>query len=92
MTNHYYADWRDVPEKLWRWPNFSPEEIACRGDDTIRVNEAALDKLQAPARPPRRAADRPFCLSQPRLQPAGRRGQTFHASAGRGVRHFYGQP
>ena len=47
MTNHYYADWRDVPDKLWRWPNFSPEEIACRGDDTIRITEAALDKLQA---------------------------------------------
>ncbi len=44
---HYYADWRDVPEKLWRWPNFSPEEIACRGDGTIRINELALDKLQA---------------------------------------------
>ena len=47
MTTHYYADWRDVPEKLWRWPNFSPEEIACRGDGTIRINEPALDKLQA---------------------------------------------
>jgi len=47
MTTHYYADWRDVPGKLWRWPNFSPEEIACRGDGTIRINEPALDKLQA---------------------------------------------
>jgi len=47
MTNHYYADWRDVPDKIWRWSNFSPEEIACRGDGTIRINEAALDKLQA---------------------------------------------
>lgn len=47
MTTHYFADWRDVPEKLWRWPNFSPEEIACRGDATIRLNVGALDKLQA---------------------------------------------
>lgn len=47
MTNHHYADWRDVPDKLWRWANFSPEEIACRGDGEIRVNEVALDKLQA---------------------------------------------
>ncbi len=46
MTTHYYADWRDVPEKLWRWVNFSPEEIACRGDGTIHINEPALDKLQ----------------------------------------------
>lgn len=47
MTTHYYADWRDVPETLWRWPIFSPEEIACRGDGKIRINEEALDKLQA---------------------------------------------
>ena len=47
MTIHYYANWRDVPENLWRWPDFSPEEIACRGDGTIRINEPALDKLQA---------------------------------------------
>ena len=47
MTTHYYADWRGVPEKLWRWPDFSPEEIACRGDGKIQINEAALDKLQA---------------------------------------------
>jgi zinc D-Ala-D-Ala carboxypeptidase len=47
MTTHYFADWRDVPEKLWRWPNFTPEEIACRGDGKIRINAPALDKLQA---------------------------------------------
>ncbi len=47
MTTHYFADWRDVPETLWRWPEFSPEEIACRGDGKIQINEAALDKLQA---------------------------------------------
>jgi len=46
MTTHFHADWRDVPDKLWRWQNFSAQEIACRGDDTIRINEAALDKLQ----------------------------------------------
>ena len=46
MTNHYYADWRDVPEKLWRWPDFTAQEIACRGDGRIRINEAALDRLQ----------------------------------------------
>ncbi|MFC3118902.1 D-Ala-D-Ala carboxypeptidase family metallohydrolase [Jhaorihella thermophila] len=47
MTIHDFAHWRDVPAGLWRWPNFSPEEIACRSDGTIRVNEAALDRLQA---------------------------------------------
>ena len=47
MTTQYFADWRNVPETLWRWANFSPEEIACRGDGTIRIDEAALDRLQA---------------------------------------------
>ena len=42
-----YAHWRDVPKAAWRWPNFSPAEIACRGTGKLLVNEAALDKLQA---------------------------------------------
>ncbi len=46
MTTHYFADWRNIPETLWRWANFSPEEIACRGGGNIRIDEAALDKLQ----------------------------------------------
>ena len=47
MTTNYYSDWHDVPKSRWRWLNFSPEEIACRGDGKIQINEAALDKLQA---------------------------------------------
>jgi zinc D-Ala-D-Ala carboxypeptidase len=39
--------WRDVPAAAWRWPNLSPAEIACRGTGKLRLNEAALDKLQA---------------------------------------------
>jgi hypothetical protein len=34
-------------ERVWRWPNFSPAEIACRGTGKVLVNEPALDKLQA---------------------------------------------
>ncbi len=47
MTTTFYDHWRDVPEKAWRWPNFSPAEIACRGTGKLLVNEPALDKLQA---------------------------------------------
>jgi zinc D-Ala-D-Ala carboxypeptidase len=43
----FYTHWRDVPTTAWRWPNFSPAEIACRGTGKLLVNEAALDKLQA---------------------------------------------
>jgi hypothetical protein len=42
-----YTHWRDVPAAAWRWPNFSPAEIACRGTGKLLVNEAAIDKLQA---------------------------------------------
>ena len=38
---------RDVPESLWRWKNFSPAEIACRGTGQIKLHPEALDKLQA---------------------------------------------
>ena len=47
MTTTLYSNWRDVPKAKWRWANFSPAEIACRGDGSIKVNEHALDCLQA---------------------------------------------
>lgn len=31
----------------WRWPNFSPKEIACKGDGLIIIDEDSLDCLQA---------------------------------------------
>ena len=39
--------WRNVPESTWRWLNFSPAEIACRGTGKLLVDEPALDRLQA---------------------------------------------
>ncbi|SNT10872.1 YcbK family protein [Antarctobacter heliothermus] len=47
MTTTFYNHWRDVPEKAWRWTNFSPAEIACRGTGKLLINEPALEKLQA---------------------------------------------
>lgn len=47
MTTTFYSHWRDLPESTWRWPNFNPAEIACRGTGKLLVNEPALDKLQA---------------------------------------------
>jgi zinc D-Ala-D-Ala carboxypeptidase len=43
----FYPHWRDVPAANWRWPNFSPAEIACRGTGRLLLNAAALDALQA---------------------------------------------
>jgi zinc D-Ala-D-Ala carboxypeptidase len=42
-----FADFRDVPPDLWRWKNFSPAEIACRGTGALKLVPEALDKLQA---------------------------------------------
>lgn len=30
----------------WRWKNFSPKEIACKGDGMILIDEHAMDCLQ----------------------------------------------
>jgi zinc D-Ala-D-Ala carboxypeptidase len=46
MPKHY-KHWKDVPASEWRWPNFKPSEIACKGDGSLIVHEEALDKLQA---------------------------------------------
>lgn len=42
-----YASWRDYPISKWRWPSFSPQELACRGTGRLLVDEGAMDKLQA---------------------------------------------
>ncbi len=42
----FYQNWKNVPERTWHWPNFSPAEIACRGTGKLLVNEDALDRLQ----------------------------------------------
>lgn len=42
-----FAHFRDVPMGLWRWPNFSPAEIACRGTGKLKLHPEALDRLQA---------------------------------------------
>ena len=59
MTTTFHRHWRDVPESAWRWPNFSPAEIACRGTGKLLVNAPAAGQ----------AADRPLGISQPRAQP-----------------------
>lgn len=41
----YFADYRMVPAAAWPWEHFAPAEIACRGDDSILINPAALDAL-----------------------------------------------
>ncbi|MDT8320646.1 MAG: D-Ala-D-Ala carboxypeptidase family metallohydrolase, partial [Xanthomonadales bacterium] len=47
MPTTTYAHYRDVPDSDWRWPSFSPAEIASRGEGAIRINAQAMDKLQS---------------------------------------------
>ena len=47
MPTTTYTHFRDVPESAWRWPSFSPAEIACRGTGAIKINTEAMDKLQS---------------------------------------------
>jgi hypothetical protein len=42
----YYQSWKDVPKDKWRWKNFSPRELACKGTGSLLIDEVALDKLQ----------------------------------------------
>lgn len=41
-----YGHFRDVPASAWRWPHFSPAEIASRDTGELLVNEEALDALE----------------------------------------------
>lgn len=50
-----FAHYSEVPKSLWRWPNFTPQEIAChcphkprcKGHGSILIVPYALDNLQA---------------------------------------------
>jgi len=39
------TNWKNVKE--WRWPDFSPYEMACKGDGSLRVDETFMDTIQA---------------------------------------------
>lgn len=41
-----YENYKDFPMDKWRWPNFSPREMACRGDGKLAIDEDAMDCLQ----------------------------------------------
>lgn len=34
-------------KRIWRWPNFKPEEFRCKGDGTYLIVPEFMDKLQA---------------------------------------------
>jgi zinc D-Ala-D-Ala carboxypeptidase len=46
-TQKVLSHFSEFDTRSWRWKNFSPAEIACRGTGKLLINEPALDKLQA---------------------------------------------
>lgn len=46
-TFKVYDHYDDFPKADWRWKDFKPKELACRGDNKLAVDEDAMDKLQA---------------------------------------------
>lgn len=42
-----YRTWQSFPLSAWKWPNFSPQEIASKGEGELMIDEASMDKLQA---------------------------------------------
>lgn len=46
MNSTFYSHWHNIPMSEWRWPNFTPQEIACKEGGSILLVPDALDKLQ----------------------------------------------
>lgn len=42
-----YKHFNDYPMAGWRWPNFSPRELASKREGEFAIDEPSLDKLQA---------------------------------------------
>ena len=45
MPGTIYRHWKDFPTSKWRWPNFSPQEMASKGEGELLIDEQAMDKL-----------------------------------------------
>ena len=47
MRQHREIHYTMLSPDDWRWANFTPKEIACKGTGLILIDEDAMDKLQA---------------------------------------------
>lgn len=47
MDSLYYKDYKQVTQDVWKWKNFKPKDIACKGDGSILITIEALDALQS---------------------------------------------
>lgn len=47
LNTRFYKHWSEIPRSIWIWENFTPKEIASKGDGSILIDVEALNKLQA---------------------------------------------
>lgn len=47
MKQHREIHYTLLDPRDWRWKNFTPKEIACKGTGLILIDEDFMDKLQA---------------------------------------------
>lgn len=73
---NFYKHWRDFPKDALnnrgafrKWPNFSPEEMACRGTGSLVLDDRAMTCLQNL----RSRIDRPFIVNSAYRSPAHNR-------------------
>ena len=45
--NLTYSNYKAVPDAVWKWPSFSPREMACKGTGKLIINTDAMDDLQS---------------------------------------------
>ena len=43
----FYEQWTDVPADAWRWPHFTPREMACRRSGSLLMASEFMDALEA---------------------------------------------
>ncbi len=46
-NNVVFDHYSDFPMEFWRWPNFQPIELACKGTGKLMIDADSMDKLQA---------------------------------------------
>ena len=42
----YYKHWSLVPKEEWFWPNFTPKELASKGNGSVLIDYDAMYRLQ----------------------------------------------
>jgi hypothetical protein len=42
-----YKTWRDFPLGDWRWPNFTPQELASKREGELLIDEASMESCRS---------------------------------------------